>query len=271
MKKKIIIFDLDDTMLTGNFLKIANEVFNENKKLQDLTQYYLEDNFNITEEQKELFWDELTVRNVYENPTIIDGAYDTIKKLSKDFEIFVASASILKNREKQSANFFNTKFKCVVDNFDFINPNNIILTGKKSLICGDYMVDDKLENLVCNKKIKHKVLFTAYHNKNMDNKILVKQNLMRVEDYEQLYRYMYKKLKKQEVKNVINQILEYYFKRVVNYSFEINNEEILIAIDSKAVTKEENIFYCDNYKVKESILCNKIFKILGYKTKIEIR
>ena len=37
MKKKIIIFDLDDTMLTGNFLKIANEVFNENKKMEDLT------------------------------------------------------------------------------------------------------------------------------------------------------------------------------------------------------------------------------------------
>ena len=49
MRKKLII-DFDDTMVVGNFLKIANEIFKETKKIQDLQSYYVEDNFDVTDE-----------------------------------------------------------------------------------------------------------------------------------------------------------------------------------------------------------------------------
>ena len=74
MNKQIILFDLDDVLVKGGFLSIANQVFGDSKKEEEISSYYVEENFNVTDKQKEIFLDELTKRNVYENTIIIDGA-----------------------------------------------------------------------------------------------------------------------------------------------------------------------------------------------------
>ena len=80
MNKQIILFDLDDVLVKGGFLSIANQVFGDSKKEEEISSYYVEENFNVTDKQKEIFLDELTKRNVYEHAIIIDGAYDILKK-----------------------------------------------------------------------------------------------------------------------------------------------------------------------------------------------
>ena len=74
MRKKLII-DFDDTMVVGNFLKIANEIFKETKKIEDLQSYYVEDNFDVTDSQKDEFYNELVKRDLYESAEKINDAY----------------------------------------------------------------------------------------------------------------------------------------------------------------------------------------------------
>lgn len=190
MSKDVIIFDLDDVIVIPDFLKIANEMADENKVFEDLKEYYIEEGFSFSEEQRELFYDELVKRNLYENAKLVDGAYDTLKELSKNYEIFIVSASIIYRRERLSGRVFCDKFNFIINNLPFINPNNIILTGKKDLICGKYMIDDKLENLIKNNNVKYKILFTAYHNRDISSSELEKNNIIRVDNYKQLYEFI---------------------------------------------------------------------------------
>lgn len=191
MKKECIVFDFDDTLVTGNFLDIANECFDGNKRIDDLKYYYAEDNFNTTPEKIERYLDELVNRDVYENAKIITGAYNTLKKLSKDdkYDVVIFSACVIKDREKQSSGFFARKYDFIINTFDFIEPQNIILGGNKSIICAKYFIDDRIDHLI-NSKAEYKILFTAYHNKDIPSSELEKNNIIRVDNHAQLYEFI---------------------------------------------------------------------------------
>lgn len=191
MEKERIVFDLDDTLVVGNFLEIANECFNDNKTFEDIKSYYVEDNFNITTKQREKYLDELVVRDVYENAKIISGAYDSLKKLvnNEKYDVLIYSACVLKNRESYSGQAFARKFDFIFKNFDFINPQNIILGGNKSIICAKYFIDDRLDHLI-NSKAEYKILFTAYHNKDITQEELEKNNIVRLDNHDELYKFI---------------------------------------------------------------------------------
>jgi len=271
MDNGIIIVDLDDVIVVPNFLNIANEITGESKEIKDLKEYYVEDNFSFTEEQREFFYDELVKRNLYENSKLIEGAYDTLKELSKEYEVFIASDSIICEREKLSGKLFFNKYNFIVENLPFINPRNIILTGDKSVICGKYMLDDKLQNLLKNHNIKYKLLFTAYHNRELDDKALVQNCIMRIDGYDMLYRRLHNKLHLHEISKVINQILIYFFDKDLNYGLKKDKNLLTIYLDSNDIRKLKHDLICGGKKIKEKNICNKIFKILNIKANIEVQ
>ena len=208
MRKKLII-DFDDTMVVGNFLKIANEIFKENKKIEDLQSYYVEDNFDVTDSQKDEFYNELVKRDLYESAEKINDAYEILKNLSNEVEIIIFSACVLKGQVAKSGRMFLNKYEYILKNFDFIDPNNIVLGGNKSIISGEYFLDDKLENLECC-NAKSKLLFTAYHNKNIPTEELLRKGILRINNYSELSDFITNKIADEK----IDQILKEYFEAV---------------------------------------------------------
>jgi 5'-nucleotidase len=85
-----------------------------------------------------------------------EGAEDTVYKLSRFYELFVATACM------EFPNSFKDKFDWLRKYFPFIPWTNIVFCGYKSIIQSDYLIDDHVRNLVAFKG--EGILFTAPHN-----------------------------------------------------------------------------------------------------------
>lgn len=85
-----------------------------------------------------------------------EGAADTVRTLSKYYELFVATACM------EFPNSFRDKFDWLKRHFPFIPWTNVVFCGYKSIIRSDYLIDDHVRNLAA---FKGKgILFTAPHN-----------------------------------------------------------------------------------------------------------
>lgn len=87
---------------------------------------------------------------------VMEGAVETVHKLSGFYEIFVATACM------EFPTSFNDKFSWLRKHFPFIPWTNVVFCGYKSIIQSDYLIDDHVRNLVAFKG--NGVLFTAPHN-----------------------------------------------------------------------------------------------------------
>ena len=87
---------------------------------------------------------------------VMEGAVDTVHKLSRYYEVFVATACM------EFPTSFNDKFGWLKKHFPFIPWTNIVFCGYKSIIQSDYLIDDHVRNLVAFKG--QGILFTAPHN-----------------------------------------------------------------------------------------------------------
>jgi 5'(3')-deoxyribonucleotidase len=92
---------------------------------------------------------------------VIPNAYESVLALSEKYEIFVATAAM------EFPNSFREKYDWLHKHFDFLSWSNMVFCGDKSILNGDYLIDDMPRNL---KTFKGKgLLFNAPHNlKEMD-------------------------------------------------------------------------------------------------------
>lgn len=87
---------------------------------------------------------------------VMDGAVDAVKTLQQDYDIYIVSAAM-----EFPLSLFEKK-EWLEEHFPFIQWNNIIFCGNKSIIDTDYMIDDYCKNLdFCKGK---PILFSAGHN-----------------------------------------------------------------------------------------------------------
>lgn len=85
-----------------------------------------------------------------------EGAIETVYKLSRYYEIFVATACM------EFPNSFRDKFDWLKKHFAFVPWTNVVFCGYKSIIQSDYLIDDHVRNLVA---FKGKgILFSSPHN-----------------------------------------------------------------------------------------------------------
>ena len=66
---------------------------------------------------------------------------------------------------------------------DFIEPQNYIFTADKSIVNCDIKIDDKISNI---EGAETKLLFTAWHNKDLTAEELNKQNIIRVNNWKEI-------------------------------------------------------------------------------------
>ena len=87
---------------------------------------------------------------------VMEGAQDVVAQLTKYYEIFVATAAM------EFPNSFREKYDWLQKYFPFIPWTNYVFCGHKSIISTDYLIDDRVNNLLaCKGK---PILFSAPHN-----------------------------------------------------------------------------------------------------------
>ena len=92
--KKIMI-DMDDVICEGGFLSLVNQFLKTNYKIEDIKTYYVQD--VIPKEKLEEWSKFFNTKNVYDYCKMVKDAYEVLEKLSKKYEIYIASAYIFRD------------------------------------------------------------------------------------------------------------------------------------------------------------------------------
>lgn len=98
----------------------------------------------------------LDAEDFFEDLPLMPGAQDVLKQLSQRFEIFIATQAMA------VPNSLGPKYRWLQRHFNFIPPTHYVFCGDKSILKGDYLIDDIPRNL---KRFEGRgLLFTAPHN-----------------------------------------------------------------------------------------------------------
>ena len=181
--KKIII-DLDDTITEKGFIRMVNEFLGTNYKQEDSGTYYVND--LIPKDRMDEWVEFFKERNVYDYANIIEGAKDTLKKLNEKYDVYVATAFVFRDRPEISGKIAKDKFDFFIKEFPFLNKRNIIMINNKDMLVADIRIDDSMNKL--NGKAEKKLMYTAYHNKNITNKELEERGIIRVDSWKDIER-----------------------------------------------------------------------------------
>ncbi len=91
---------------------------------------------------------------------LMHGAQDVLERLSRDHEVYVASAAMEVPRS------FNAKFAWLQRHFPFLPPSQYVFCGTKSILHADYLIDDNPRQL---RAFSGKgILFSTPHNLSLD-------------------------------------------------------------------------------------------------------
>jgi len=92
----------------------------------------------------------------FEDIPVIAGSQDVLLRLSRRYEVFIATAAMA------FPNSFGSKYRWLRRHFDFLSPQNFVFCGDKSILHADFLIDDMPRNLAAFRG--EGILFTAPHN-----------------------------------------------------------------------------------------------------------
>ena len=175
--KKLLI-DMDDVICHGAMLKAINTYLNTNYTYDDADGYYIQT--LIPDDQESGFYSWIATQDYYSYSTIIDDAVEVIEELNSKYDIYICSAAYFPGNDAYTADLLKYKFEFLHKHFPFIDYQKFIFSCYKDIIKTDIAIDDRIENLSGADK---KILFTAYHNKNISNGELAKANVQRASSW----------------------------------------------------------------------------------------
>ncbi len=111
----------------------------------------------------------------FRNAPLMDGCVDVLKQLNEKYALFIVSAAM------EFPNSLIEKHAWLAEHFPFINWQQIVFCGSKTVVQGDIMIDDHYKNL--DHFNGQTILFTQPHNFGHDNR-----NHTRVETWNDIAR-----------------------------------------------------------------------------------
>lgn len=176
------MIDMDDVICKGGFLAIVNEFLGTSYKEDDIKTYYIQDIIpKARYEEWQTFFEN---KNVYDYSKLLPNVYEVLKALSKKYELYIVTKYIFRENKEKSGNHLKNKFNYLIKVLPFIKPEQYIFTSRKDIINCEIKIDDKLINLEGN--AEKKLLFTAYHNKNIKDEELKEKNVIRVNSWKEI-------------------------------------------------------------------------------------
>ena len=179
MEKKVLLLDVDEVICFPGFIDAINEFMKTSYVIDDFKDYYL-DEVAVPKGLMDEFNRFVNRINLYENAHIIPGAIETIKKLCEVYDVYICSSCVNPFDIEGSGRIFKDKYDFLIRTLPFIEPTHIILTSAKHLFKADIQIDDRLSNL--DDSIPVKILFTSYHNKDIEDTVLKERGIVRAGD-----------------------------------------------------------------------------------------
>ena len=178
---KRLIVDMDNCITNALFLERINEFLGTDFKLDDQTEYNLQ---NLTGDRLNEFWTFMKNKSFYDNAPLIEGAYDALKKLNDKYDLYIASSYLfLDSNPDLTGKHLKNKYEYLKKQLPFISPEKYIFINNKNIIESDIAIDDKLTNLGNSDK---KILFNAWHNKDISEKELNEKGIVRVYTWQEI-------------------------------------------------------------------------------------
>lgn len=184
---KTLMIDVDNVITDSLFLDLINEFLGTKHKLDNLKGYYLQE---LVKDRKEEFWYWVKEKNFYENAPLFEGCYEVLKKLNEVYDIYIVTAYLWNDCLDISGDNLRNKYYYLREMFPFIEPNKYIFTTNKKLMKFDIRIDDKLENI---EDADIKLLFTAWHNRDLDDVYLKEKGVIRVNNWKDIEKYFFQK------------------------------------------------------------------------------
>lgn len=180
---KSIMIDMDDVICSGGFLHHLNKFLDSNYQAADIKDYYLED---IVPSDKVKAWnDYICTQNLYkEGNVFFPDAIEVIERLTKKYEVYIVTAYVWRDNPTKSGDHLYNKFECLCKNLNFLRPEHFVFCNDKHLIKTDIKIDDKLINIMEN--CDTKLLFDAYHNRDISDIELKEKGVIRVCTWRQI-------------------------------------------------------------------------------------
>lgn len=176
MEKKDLLLDIDEVFCFSGFLPAINDFLGTDYKIDDFTEYYI-DEAVIPQERFEEFNKYLASINQYEKAEILPYAIESLIKINEYYNIYPCSSCINPFDKPNSGRLFYYKYNFLMQNLPFIKPENYIFTDSKFLFKAYAQMDDRLQKL--NNDIPIKILFPAYHNRNITVEDVKKENIFK--------------------------------------------------------------------------------------------
>lgn len=177
--KKVMI-DMDDVICDGGFLYLVNQFLGTNYQIEDIKNYYIQD--LIPQRQRQDFCKFFLSKNMYDYTQFVPEAYQTLRELNKQYDIYITTAYLIRDDKTLGGEHLKNKFNWLYQNLPFIEPEKYIFTSNKELISCEVKIDDKPSNLIGD--AEQKLLFTAYHNKEITEQELEQEGLIRVNGWQ---------------------------------------------------------------------------------------
>ena len=94
--------------------------------------------------------------NFFRTMTVNEDCQTVMEQLNKKYEVFIVSAAM------EFPQSLSEKFEWIREHFPFLTWRQLVFCGNKSVVHGDFMIDDLVHNL--EKFNGEKFIFTAPHN-----------------------------------------------------------------------------------------------------------
>ncbi len=180
--KKLLI-DVDEVICHPTLMQEINNFLGTDYQLTDFTTYYIDDVLG-DDENKQKFYKIIKNKNMYENVEFLDGAIETIEKLSKVYDIYICSACAMFCLLEDSGIYFKYKYDFLLKHFPFLNPEHFIFTGGKNIFKADVMIDDRPKNLMGD--ISTRIMMLSYHNRDISDEELEKNDIIKVSSWAEI-------------------------------------------------------------------------------------
>lgn len=177
---KTLMVDMDNVITDGIFLDLINEFLGTNYKLLDLKNYYLQE---LISDKKEEFWNYVKDKNFYEGASLFEDCFGVLEKLNTKYDVYIVTAYLWNDYLDISGDNLRNKYYYLREKLPFIKPEKYIFTTNKNIMDFDIRIDDKLENVV---KAEVSLLFTAWHNKDLDDEYLKEKDVIRVNGWKDI-------------------------------------------------------------------------------------
>ncbi|MFM7195944.1 MAG: 5' nucleotidase, NT5C type [Bacteroidota bacterium] len=173
---KRIIVDMDDVMAdaTGQFLihyrqefgvEITRESLHHKEELQGFPKAHHQAVYEFTFRE-----------NFFRTMAVKPGCQRVMQRLHEQHEVFIVSSAM------EFPNSLGEKLSWLKEHFPFLHWKQFVFCGKKSIVHGDYMIDDLPQNLEGFNG--EQLLFTAPHNMQVDR-------FTRIRDWDHVEQYFF--------------------------------------------------------------------------------